>query len=223
MADPAIPPSPMVTDDQKEMFKFLREQAEANRSALREDALANRAAQREDVEAVRRLFTTTSTIVAIPLAVALTLAGIFWFKDMNSMKEQLEKEGKAAEQAEIEKMDAHIDATLQQQFTTKAMQDRIDRAAEKATEGKAKGLIEDRVRAITEPIQQQAQAQIASIHIQELIARVNADDAKAFDELLQLRDKGDTAQQALIRRVVADKIRNDFLFNLSAASTPTSW
>jgi hypothetical protein len=211
MADPAIPSSPTVTDDQKEMFKFLREQAEANR-----------AAQREDAEAVRKLFTTTSAIVAIPLAVALTLAGVFWFKDMNSMKEQLEKEGKAAEKAEIEKMDAHIDETLQQQFTTKAMQDRIDRAAEQATEGKAKSLIEDRVRAITEPIQQQAQAQIASIHIQELIARVNADDAKAFDELLQLRDKGDTAQQALIRRVVADKIRNDFLLNLSAASTPTS-
>ena len=100
------------------------------------------------------------------------------------------------------------------------MQDRIDKAAEAATEGKAKGLIEDRVRAITEPIQQQAHAQIASIHIQELIARVNADDAKAFDELLQLRDKGDSAQQALIQRVIADKIRNDFLLNLSAASTP---
>jgi hypothetical protein len=225
MATSANPPggeNSGASNDQKELFKFLREQSEANRLALQQEVQANRAAQREDAEAVRRLFTTTSAIVAIPLAVALTLAGIFWFKDMNSMKEQLEKEGKAAEQVEIEKMDAHIDATLQQQFTTKAMQDRIDRAAEQATEGKAKGLIEDRVRAITEPIQQRAQAQIASIHIQELIARVNADDAEAFDELLQLRDKGDDAQQGLIQRVVADKIRNDFLLNLSAASTPAS-
>jgi hypothetical protein len=196
--------------DPLELLKFLREQAEANRESLRQEAQANRAAQREESESIRKLFTATSTIVAIPLAVALTLAGIFWFRDMNSMKEALEKEGKAAEQAEIDKMNSHIDSTLQEQFTTKSMQDRIDKAAELATEGKAKTLIEDRVRAMTEPLQLQAQTELSSIHAQELIARVNSDDARAYDELLKIRANADPQQRGLIDGVISDRHRKEY-------------
>jgi hypothetical protein len=215
MATPANPPGnpnpAPATNGQTELLRFLREEADKNRESLRDESLA-----------VRELFVKTSGIVAIPLTAAIVLAGIFFYHSLDEMKKSMIDEAQTETKLEIKKMDGQIDDTLQQQFTTKSMQDRIDRAAETATEGKAKTLIEDRVRAITEPLQQQAQIQLASIHIQELIARVNADDAKAFDELLQLRDKGDTAQQALIQRVVADKIRNDFLLNLSAASTPTN-
>lgn len=170
-----------------ELVKFLREQSEANRSALREEAIANRSAQCEESEAIRKLFTLTSSIVAIPLAVALALAGIFWYRDMNTMKEAMKQEGEAAAKLEIKRMDTHIDETLQAQFNTKSMQDRIDRAAEIATAGKAKSLIEDRVHAMIDPIQKQAQASLVTIHIQELIASANADDATAVDQLLSLR------------------------------------
>ena len=197
---PAPPPL-----DPMELLKFLREQAEANRNALREDALANRAAQSQESESVRKLFTVTSSIVAVPLAVALTLAGIFWFRDMNTMKQAMKQEGEAAAKLEIQKMDRHIDDTLQAQFSTKSMQDRIDRAAEIATEGKAKSLIEDRVRAMTGPIQKQAQASLAAIHIQELIALANADDAKAFDKLLALKTTAPPDQLKLINPVIADR------------------
>ena len=214
MATPANPPGGATpaptTDKQKELLQFLREEADKNRQSLRDESLA-----------VRELFIKTSRIVAIPLTAAIVLAGIFFYHSLSEMKQSMVDEAQTEAKLEIKKMDGQIDDTLKQQFSTESMQDRIYKAAETATEGKAKSLIEGRVRAITEPIQQQAQKQLASSHIQELIARVNADDAGAFDELLKLKDKGDTTQQALIQKVVEDKQRNDFLLNLSAASLPT--
>jgi len=184
--------------EQMELLKFLREESEANRNA-----------QRSEAEAIRKLFTVTSSIVAIPLGVALVLAGIFWFRDMNTMKQSMRLEGEAAAKLEIQKMDSHIDETLQTQFSTKSMQDRIDRAAEVATEGKARDLIESRVKRMIDPLNAQAQRSVSAIHIQELITKANADDAKAFDELISLKDEEPASQRDLITRVVDELHRRE--------------
>jgi hypothetical protein len=198
--DPQVsdkPASPLM--DQMELVKFLREQAEANRSALREEAIANRSAQREESAEIRKLFTVTSSIVAAPLVAALALAGIFWFRDMNTMKEAMKQEGEAAAKLEIQKMDSHIDDTLQAQFSTKSMQDRIDRAAEAATEGKAKNLIEDRVQRLIGPIKSKAEASIKAIHIQELELEVKNGNARAYDELRSLTTTGSPDEKRLVK------------------------
>ena len=245
---PDTPPSSpqQSAKDQIELIKFLREESAANRSALSDEYNSNRAALREQADADRKLLQHTLWIVSVPLTILIALFGWFGIKDIGAIESRAKatldatlEQNKAAAALERQKgqeavneiraesrktSDAEIaraDKALQAKFSDENIQNTIEKAAKNATEGKAKTLIEDRVRAITEPIQQQAQAQLASIHTQELIARVNADDAKAFDELVQTRDKGDTTRQALIQRVVEDKHRNNFLSLLSGAA-PTS-
>jgi hypothetical protein len=69
-------------------------------------------------------------------------------------------------------------------------------------EGKAKNLIEERVHRMVDPLQAQAQASVTAIRIQELIAKANSDDAKAFDELLSLKSSGTVGQRDLVSRVI---------------------
>ena len=109
------------------MFEFLAEQSQKNRDALRDEA-----------NAVRDLFIKTSALVAIPLTAAITLAGIFFFHNLNEMKQEMVDEGKAEAKLEIQKMNKQIDDTLQLQFATPNIQKTIDKAAETATRNSLK-------------------------------------------------------------------------------------
>jgi len=220
---PASSDSPKPSNEQLELLKFLREEAEANRAALRDES-----------QAVRDLFIKTSQIVAIPLTAAIVLAGIFFYHNLNEMKQSMIDEGRAEAKLEIQKMDKHIDDTLQDEFKTERIQTIIQNAAEIATQKEAKPLIEagvkaqvgkavaaqsgtiqtiavkavnEKVQEAVTPLANQAKESIAELQIQKLIARADADDARAFDQLLELRHKGAASQQELIANVIAERLR----------------
>ena len=195
--DPQLPKIPtLATSDQMVLLKFLSEESEANRKAQRNESDAN-----------RKLFLDTSKIVAIPLAVLLTLSGIFFYHDVNAMKEAMKAQGEESARIEIQKMDKHIDETLEAQFKTETIQNTIQHAAETATREQAPGLIkgvitpevkravasqsgiikEVATRAATDEVKNAIEPVIADVRLQALIAKANADDARAFDELLGLR------------------------------------
>ncbi len=225
MSDPVIPPlggdpAPKF-HEQMELLRFLSEESRQNRGALRDEALA-----------IRELFVRTSKIVAIPLTAAIVLAGIFFFHNLNEMKQEMVNEGRDEAKLEIQKMDRQIDDTLQDEFKTEKIQATIKSAAEAATQKEAKPLIEaevksrvgasmaqqgpliqrittqavsDKVREAVTPLASQAREAFAANHVHDLIEKVNEDDANAFDELLLLRDKGTPDQQALIKTTIADR------------------
>ena len=55
----------------------------------------------------------------------------------------------------------------------------------------------EKVRSTIDPI-------AADLRVQDLILKANADDAKAFDELLEIESTGSVAQRELVRGVIAD-------------------
>jgi hypothetical protein len=206
------PPQPF-SKDQVEMLKFLREEAEANRIAQREESDLN-----------RKLFLDTSKIVAIPLAVLLTLAGIFFYRDVNTMKEAMKTEGEAEARAEIKRMDANIDQTLEDRFKSDNIQNTIQQAALEAATKQAPGLINQ---VITPEVRKAVQSQIgtirsvateaatnevhgaldpvvADVKLQAVIAKATSDDARSFDELLAFKNShtGTPSQKALVNRVI---------------------
>src|SRR5271157_6088223 len=132
--------------DQRELLKFLREEAEANRKAQREEADAN-----------RKLLTDTFKIISPILVVVVALAGFFWFHDLATLKEAIKNEGEAEAKVEIKKMDQHIDETLQARFEKEEIQKTIQNAAETATQKEAKPLIEAGVKSqVREAVAQQS-------------------------------------------------------------------
>ncbi|MGH9524140.1 MAG: hypothetical protein ACRD3E_16580 [Terriglobales bacterium] len=208
---------------QMELFTFLREEAQANREALRTEA-----------DATRKLFTVISGIVAIPLAIAIAIAGWLWSHDLNTMKEAMKQEGEAAAKIEIKKMDEQIDETLQSQFQKDTIQSTIKSAAIDATRNEAKPLIEagvksqikdavaqqsgmiqkiatsavnDKVQKTIGPLASKVEESVAAISIHALVARANADDAMAYDELLRIKDAQPPNQRALINGVISDRAR----------------
>lgn len=205
--------------DQMELLKFLREEAEANRRAQREEADAN-----------RKLLTDTFKIISPILVVVIALAGFFWFHDLATLKEAIKNEGEAEAKVEIEKMHKHIDETLQARFEKEEIQKTITSAAEAATQKEAKPLIEagvksqvreavaqqsgtiqriatqavaDRVQETINPLAKRVGESVADLHIHELIALANADDAKALDELSRLKNTGSPSQQKLIKSLLS--------------------
>jgi hypothetical protein len=204
-------------NDQRELLKFLREEAEASRKAQREESDAN-----------RKLFLDTSKIVAIPLAVLLTLSGIFFYHDINTMKEAMKAQGEASAQAEIQKMDKHIDETLQEKFKSETIQNTIQQAAVVATRQQAPALIKEVItpevkravasqsgtikevatRAATEEVKTAIDPIVADVKLQAVIARANADDAKAFDVLVGLRETGSLSQKDLVNGVIVNLQRH---------------
>jgi hypothetical protein len=203
--------------DSRELIKFLRE-----------EAVANRKAQRDEADANRKLFQDTSKIVAIPLAVLLALAGIFFYHDVDTMKKAMQSQGEASAKAEIQKMDRHIDETLEAQFKSDAIKDTIQKAAVVATRDQAPGLIKEVItpevkravasqsetikevasRAATDEVKSAIDPVVADVKMQALIARANADDAKAFDELVRLKNTGSPAQNDLVNGVIVNLQRH---------------
>ena len=175
--------------DEMELLKFLRDEAEANRKAQRDESDAN-----------RKLFLDTSKIVAIPLAVLLTLAGIFFYHDVNTMKEAMKAEGEAEAHAEIKRMDANIDQTLEDRFKSENIQKTIQQAALEATNKQAPELIKEVITpAVRMAVQNQAgtirkvateaatnevhgalEPVIADVKLQAVIAKATSDDAIYF-------------------------------------------
>ena len=207
------PQSSQFVKDQTDILKFLREEAEQNRKAQREESDAN-----------RKLFLDTSKIVAIPLAVLLTLAGIFFYRDINTMKEAMKAEGEAEAKAEIKRMDQHIDNTLEERFKSDNIQKTIQKAALDATSQQAPGLIKkvitpevrkavqdqsgtiknvasqaatDEVRGVIEPV-------IADVKLQAVVARANFNDAESVDKLVTLAPTLIGSQKDLVIGVITN-------------------
>jgi hypothetical protein len=207
--------------DQMEFLKFLREESEANRRA-----------QRDEAESNRRLLTDAFKIVSPVLAVVIALAGFLWFHDLATLKEAIRNEAEVEAKAEIKRMDEHIDGTLQARFQKEEIQKTIQRAAEAAAQKEARPLIEagvksqvreavaqqggmirkiaeqavsSEVRETIEPLANKVGESIAELHTNEVIARVNADDAQAFDELLELKESGPASQRRLVDGVITDR------------------
>lgn len=209
--------TPAPNNDQRELLKFLREEADASRKA-----------QREESEANRKLFLGTSAIVAIPLTVLLTLSGIFFYHDINTMKEAMKAQGEASAKVEIQKMDKQIDDTLHAQFKMETIQETIQKAAVVATREQAPALIKEVItpevkravasqsgtikevatRAATDEVKTAIDPIVADVKLQAVIAKANADDAKAFDELLRLRRNGPPSQNDLVNGVIVNLQRH---------------
>ena len=217
MNEAAEPESPKETPstlrDQLEIFKFLREESEANR-----------AAQRDEAEANRKLLLDTAKWVSVIVSVALTIAGVLLFRDLDTFKQQLRNEGEGEAKNEIKRMDKQIDDTLQAQFGTEKIQATITSGAEGATREQAPRLIKEVITpevkkavdrqsgaikdlattAATEKVRSTIDPIAADLRVQDLILKANADDAKAFDELLEIESTGSVAQRELVRGVIAD-------------------
>jgi hypothetical protein len=207
--------------DQMELLKFLREESEANRRA-----------QREEAESNRKLLGDAVKYASAAIAVIITVAGIFSYRDLDSFKESIRNRGEAAAKAEIKKVDEDIDRTLKAQFQKEEIQKTIQNAAEVAARKEARPLIEagvksqvqaavsqqsGMIRRIAEqavkgevqetitPLASKMEESAAKQQIQSLIAQANADNAQAFDELFQLKDSGPVSQRKLIGDIIADR------------------
>jgi hypothetical protein len=210
---------------QLELLKFLREEAEANRSAQRTESDANR-------KLLRDMFWIASPVLTIVIAVS----GVLLAHDLNTFKQSLKLEAEADTKLEIEKenkkIEREIEGTLQQQFKTDNIKTTIKAAAEVATRDEAPGLIKDvitpevrkavgresgtikdiaakaaiaKVQQTIDPLAKEASETVAQLRIHDLIERANSDDANAFDELLKLRATGSPSQQELVKRVIAER------------------
>lgn len=228
-----VPATANTNGEQRELLKFLREEAEANRRAQREESDAN-----------RKLFFDISRIVGVVLAGALGLSAFLFYHDLNSMKDAMKAEGEESARAEIKKMDAHIDDTLQEQFKSDVIRETIHNAAVDATREQAPGLIKE---VITPEVRKAVQGQsgtirdvavraadvqmkgvidpiVADVKAQALIAKANADDANAFDELLKLRSTAPPSQKELLNGVIGNLEQHtpDMTGNVSVSSSECS-
>jgi hypothetical protein len=212
-SEPLLPSTPPPNVDQRELLTFLREESQANRDALRKDSESN-----------RELFLGTAKIVGLVIALALGLSGLLFYQNLNSMKQDMEAQGRTSAQVAIEKMNEHIENTLQDQFKTEIIQSTIQQAAEKATREQAPALIKEVItpevkravanqsgtirevatRAATDEVKSAIDPIVADVKLQASIAKANADDARAFDELLGLRSTGSPSQRDLVNGVIVN-------------------
>jgi hypothetical protein len=231
MSTQGIPPSgdgPSKTlDQQLEVLKFLREEAEANRQRLNYEA-----------EADRSLLKHILWVVSIPLSIALVAAGWFGISSIASLKqaiqEQAQTEGKQAIAQAKDQLQTELHDNVNEQFQTPQIKETIHGAAIEATKNEANAMIRDAVKtqvttavaaqsgqiqkvavqAVNEkvegaiaPLANQAKESLSALHVQQLIAEADSDNASAIDELIGLRSEGPTNQQAMISGVIADRRR----------------
>lgn len=218
MATPPTPPPPATpppsSREQLEILSFLREELQKNRDALRDES-----------EAVRNLFTKTASIAAIPLSIAILIAGFFWFHSLADLKQA------AVQQAQSE-ADLEVKAKLREEFSTDRIRETIRTAAEDAAQKEARPLIQQGVDAelrsnsgvfrsiaaetAKEKVNQAVAPLIAAekdsltvLHVQGLIAKAEEDDAEAFDELLAQSKNAPPSTKDVID-VALSKLENDF-------------
>jgi hypothetical protein len=130
MSTQGIPPSgdgPSKTlDQQLEVLKFLREEAEANRQRLNYEA-----------EADRSLLKHILWVVSIPLSIALVAAGWFGISSIASLKqaiqEQAQTEGKQAIAQAKDQLQTELHDNVNEQFQTPQIKETIHGAANEAT------------------------------------------------------------------------------------------
>jgi hypothetical protein len=216
-----------------ELLKFLREESEANRKAQREDAEVNRDLL---AKIVRYAAGAISVIVAAAGLFFFSDIHKFKealeaeAKDATKAQiKKMDEEAAANLRAEMGKIDTQIDDTL----NLKSVREIMHKAAVDAAHTEARPLIESGVRSqvreevshqsgmirriaeqavssevqeTIKPLAKGASETVAQLHTQELIARANADDAQAFDELRQLKDTASDSQRTLINSVIADRV-----------------
>jgi|SRR5208282_69617 len=182
---PPLRPPPDPAQQTQELLKFLREENEANRKAVREDAAAS-----------RDLLLSTTKIVAIPVAVALSIGAWLGYKSIGDLKDTLEQQAKSTTQVEIGKMQDNIHKRLTEQFETPALQKMVRDTAAEYTKTQAEPLIKSEVSArvaeavrnsVGSAVKTQIQPAIEKVKtvsdLQGLILRMDNDDANAFDDL----------------------------------------
>lgn len=210
-SEPDSPKSAL--DNQMAVLNFLRDEYQANRDA-----------QHNEVDAIRKTINFWFTLAAAVLGVVITVAGVFGLKDIQTFKQSIEQEDHAAAQVEIQKMEAQLHETVQEQFKTDRIQATVHDAAQVAVHDQAPRLISDvitpEVRAAVErqsgtikvvavdAAKEEARSAIgpmaAEMKMHGLIDHLNADgdDALALDQLLAMKSSIPESDQRLIQETV---------------------
>ena len=126
------------TDQVRELLQFLREENSANRESVRVES-----------ESSRALLLHTLQIVAVPVTIALAIAGFFGWRSIDSFKESLQtelrSEAKRQTDAEISRMQEEVRQRINDQFQTPTIQKVVTQAAVQATTASANSLIKSQV------------------------------------------------------------------------------
>ena len=200
---------------------------------LREESVKNRDAVREEAKQVREFFIATAKWFSFPLGVVIAVAAWYFGKSYSEMRsrlideqqiaikqmladqqgatKQMLDEQKVSEKASVKQLSDENDRALRQEFSLPDIQAKIDKAAEDAAQGEAGRRIQeyaakaanDKINQAIAPYEVRAQSMVKSLHIQELIGRAEADDAKAFDELLEIKDGATPEQQEVIKGTIS--------------------
>jgi len=163
---------PAQTPDTERLLKFLSEQAEANRAALRDDANSN-----------RKAFLGTLKIVAYPLAVVLTFAGILGFKSVNDLMKSIREEGQRESKAEIARMQGEIRKTLNAQFEVPTIRAMVKDAAREYTGTTAAPLVKSEVTREVQARVRAAEPQIRTAVISESRKTITEETRRGVAEM----------------------------------------
>ena len=222
------PPQPAGTptaDQTRELLQFLRQENEANRTAIRGDAEAN-----------RKLLIDTVKLVSIPVGILILIAGWMGFRSINDLKATLEAEARQSTQAEITRMQAEIRTRLGEQFQTPILQKTVRDAAVEATKTAAEPLIKNEVAVqvklrvdeqkptIAATVAQQTRIAVKEMgsQIEPLVkSSVDAKISTSVDPIIQrIKDEADL-ELLMTRMNAGDAVAFDSLMHMSSFADPT--
>jgi len=233
MSTPPIPlggdPPPRPLAEQMELLKFLREESAASRHALNDQAEADRTLLKHILWVV-----SVPLSIALAAATWFGISSISSLKQSIQDQAKVEGAqaiAKSAAQLQAE-VQTEVSEKVNDRFQTQNIKQTIHDAAVEATRTEANPIIREAVKtqvgsavaargnqieaiavkAVNEkvttaiaPLAAQASKSLDELRIQELIARANADDARAFDQLLPLRTG--TSPNTTVIGVVAERGR----------------
>lgn len=205
---PAVTPGSQSGNDQtRELLQFLREQNDANRTAIRNEAEAN-----------RKLLLDTVKFVSIPVAMLIAIAGFLGFRSISDLKATLEAEARRSTQSEIKTMQGEIQKELNEQFQTPSLKAMVQNAAAEYTRTAAEPLIKRNV-------EEQVKARVAAER-PTIIASVAEQTKAAVRQMepqinLQVRDSVEATVQHQVEPVTKqiDGLKTE-VAKLSARTQP---
>ncbi len=218
-------PAPPNPDQTRDLLQFLREENEANRTAVRDDAEKN-----------RKLLLDTIKIASVAISLIVLVAAFFGLKSISDVKDAIRTEAGRETQSEITRMQGEIRKRLDDQFQTPALQKLIKDAAKEVTEKSAEPLIKSEVAAqvksgvdaqkpaIAAAVAQQTQAAVKQMESEiESIAKKSVDTKVSTEVdpvIRKIKDDGDF--QLLITRMDADDAQAfDRLAHLPPSTDPS--
>jgi hypothetical protein len=200
-------PSSPVPEEVRETLQFLRQENDANRTAIRVESEAN-----------RKLLLDTVKIVSIPVGILILVAGWMGFHSISDLKATLEAEARQSTRDEISRMQVEIRQKLTDQFQTPSLQQMVKQAAAESTKTAAEPLIKSEVAtqvksrvdaerpAITSAVNQQTQIAVKQMGSQidsQVRSSVDAKVATSIDPVIR-RIKDEADLQLIITRMNAD-------------------